>query len=175
MSEENDEILFARLFAEHESTLYGFVYSMLPHRSDADDVMQEAMTKIWGNIDSYDRNRPFLPWARKFAYNQVLMHRRKQRTHGKYFSDVVIESLAEEQPDDATWDQAQLAALKTCMNELSMDEQELLSHRYQGNHTLQQFAASLDRTANALYKQLQKLRRRLFVCINQELRSTGTS
>ena len=50
---------FTQLYTENERGLYGFVYSLLPNRNAADDVIQAAMVQLWEHFEEYDSARPF--------------------------------------------------------------------------------------------------------------------
>jgi hypothetical protein len=38
---------FTQLYVANEQALYGFVFSLLHRRSDADDVIQDTMIQLW--------------------------------------------------------------------------------------------------------------------------------
>jgi RNA polymerase sigma-70 factor, ECF subfamily len=162
---------FTRLFVENERGIYGFVFSMLPSPTDADDVVQETMTQLWEHFEAYDPSRPFMPWACRFAYRQVLMHRRRKSVQRKFFSDVIVELLAAEYPTEEDWSEQRRAALRLCMAKLQDKERALIQHRYAEDIALTDLAKQSGRTVNSLYKSLQSIRRRLTECIMFRLES----
>ena len=171
------QVQFTRHFAECERALQAFAYSLVPVRADADDIVQESLAALWKNFDQYDPDRPFLPWANRFVYRQVQMHRRSQATRSKYFfSDQTIEQLAAEEPASLDRDQALSRALELCLERLSTKHRELVEQRYLDRESLQQVAEKSGRTANALYKTLQRIREALHSCICQRIaREEGVS
>lgn len=160
---------FTRLFAELEQPLYSFIFSLLPQRADADDVAQQTVGLLWEHFDQYDPARPFLPWAMKFAYNQVLKHRREVRTRRKYFHESTLVELAADHPQESQWNEAHHQAVKHCLAKMHAKDREVLVARYFGDGTLDALAAKIGRTANSLYKQLQRARLRLLQCVTQQL------
>jgi RNA polymerase sigma-70 factor (ECF subfamily) len=164
---------FTRLFTETEQPLYGFIYSLLPQRADADDVAQETVGLLWEHFADYDPQRPFLPWAMTFAYRQVLKHRREGRIRRKHFHESLLVELAAEHPQESAWDEAHQQAVKHCVARLHAKDREVLDARYFGDVTLDVLAAKLGRTANALYKQLQRARVRLAECVTRQLAQGG--
>ena len=178
MSEENSEterqVQFTRHFAESERAMLAFAYSLIPNRADADDVVQETLAALWKHFDDYDPERPFLPWANRFVYRQVQMHRRKQATRAKYFfSNETIEKLAADEPFSLERDRAMESALEKCLLKLSPKNRELIEQRYLSKGSLQDFAAQTGRTSNALYKMLQRIRESLHQCITHRLDREG--
>lgn len=173
-SESERQVQFTRHFAECERAMLAFAYSLIPNRADADDVVQETLTALWKHFDDYDPERPFLPWANRFVYRQVQMHRRKQATRAKYFfSDETIEQLAKDESFSLERDRAMSAALDKCLQKLSARNRELVEQRYLSKGSLQDFSEKTGRTSNAIYKTLQRIRESLHRCITQRLAREG--
>ena len=167
-------VQFTRHFAECEPNLQAFAYSLVPNRADAEDVIQETLAALWKHFDEYDPDRPFLPWANRFVYRQVQMHRRKQATRAKYFfSDETVEKLAAEDPASTDRDQAMTRALERCLLKLSASNRELVEHRYLSKGSLQDLAQESGHSANALYKKLQRVRELLHQCVSKGLEAEG--
>ncbi len=166
---------FTELYAAHELSLYGFVYSLLHNRNDADDVIQETMTQLWERFEDYDRSRPFFPWASRFAYRRVLMHRRRESSRRIYLSEEVLQSLAQDYPEAPDWEESRRRALKECLSKLSERQSELLRCRYEAEESLVDIAGRLDRSVNSLYKALQRVRQSLVGCVQRRLSAEGSS
>ena len=171
MADSSDNI-FSELYAANEPSIYGFVYSLLHSRPDADDVVQETMTQLWEHFGEYDRSRPFLPWANRFAYRQVLMHRRRESSRRVYLSEEVLESLAQDHPEAPDWEETRRRALKACLSKLTERQAELLKCRYEADESLVEMADRMGRTVNSLYKSLQRIRQSLVGCVETQL-TTG--
>src|SRR5579862_6140434 len=87
--------LFLRLFLQNERRLYAYILTLLPHRADADDVLQEASLVMW---DKFDENRPpadFTAWGCRIAYFKVLDFRKKRQRSRVFFSETMLERVAE--------------------------------------------------------------------------------
>ncbi|MEM7144241.1 MAG: sigma-70 family RNA polymerase sigma factor [Verrucomicrobiota bacterium] len=168
------QVQFTRHFAENEGSLHAFAYSLVPHRADADDIIQETLKSLWKHFEDYDPERPFLPWANRFVYRQVQQHRRSQATRAKYFfSDETIERLAASTPASDERDHALCQALDTCLEKLNATHRELVEQRYLAKVSLRDFAERQNQTPNALYKKLQRLREILHDCITNQLAKEG--
>lgn len=174
MTEADQQQEFTELYAAHEQGLYGFVYSLVYSRSDADDVIQETLTQLWEHFGEYDRSRPFFPWASRFAYRQVLMLRRRASSRRLYLSEEVLGTLSQEYPENSDWEESRRRALRSCLTKLTQRQSELLRHRYEAGHSLVEIAEQLSRPVNALYKSLQRIRANLVSCVQREL-GTGES
>lgn len=165
---------FTRHFAKSERAMQAFAFSLVPNQADADDIIQETLTALWEKFDDFDPERPFLPWANRFVYRQVLMHRRSQAIRQKYvFSDETFEQLAKDEPIPLERGKALGTALEKCLQKLSSKNRELIEQRYLSKGSLQDYAEETGRTANALYKTLQRIRESLHGCIQQRLAKEG--
>ncbi len=166
---------FTRHFAESERAMQAFAFSLVPNRSDVDDILQETLKTIWSKFDDYDPDRPFLPWANRFVYRQVQMHRRSHAIRSKYvFTEETFEQLANSsQPASLERDQVMSQALEKCLRKLSAKQRELVERRYLAEGSLKSLAEESGRSADALYKTLQRIRESLFRCINKRLAKEG--
>lgn len=155
------------LLVRHQRDLLRFILPLVGCPEDAEDVLQEAAKAIWAKGNEYDRSRPFLPWARQFAMNQVLMHRRSRRK-SPWLAGDVIEQLAGRQQERDDLSEVRRVALRMCLQKLPEEDRRLIEGRYQGsNETIQDVASATGRTANAIYKELGRIRRVLLECITR--------
>ncbi|MEM9282581.1 MAG: sigma-70 family RNA polymerase sigma factor [Verrucomicrobiota bacterium] len=168
------QVQFTRHFAEAEGAMKAFAFSLVPNRADAEDVIQETLKALWEHFDDYDPDRPFLPWANRFVYRQVQMHRRSQATRGKYFfSDETIEQLAGDPAESPEQSLAMSRALEQCLEHIGAKQRELIEQRYTSKGTLQELAQQLGKKPDALYKMLQRVREALHQCICQRMTKEG--
>ena len=73
-----DDDAFMRLVFESERELLRYVMAVVPDRADARDVVQDALVALWKKRAQYDPAFPFVPWACRFAMNEIRMHRRRE-------------------------------------------------------------------------------------------------
>jgi RNA polymerase sigma-70 factor (ECF subfamily) len=166
---EDAQQAFTELFAKSEHALAGFVFSLVPNRTDADDVLQETLRCLWEKREKFDPSRPFLPWATHFAYMQILQMRRKYAIRGKYFSNDLVEKLADERPVDVTWESNHEKALKKCLGQLSSNDLQLIQLRYNSSQSITDMSTKLGQTKNSFYKRLQRIRQELVECITSRV------
>ena len=150
--ESNDDAQFVRLLTQYENDIHRYVLSLVFHPSGADDVMQNVAVLLWKKFAQYDPSRPFLPWAFRFAYFEVLKHRQKTRFSSSFFGEELIEKLAANYEDEHDI----MAAL-----------------RYGSKETIQEAAKRLAISVFKLYHSLDRIRRNLMVCINRTLIKEG--
>ncbi|HWB06178.1 MAG TPA: sigma-70 family RNA polymerase sigma factor [Verrucomicrobiales bacterium] len=164
---------FATLYAGCHLELLRYVLTLLQDRHLADDVVQETARMLWRKFGEYDRDRPFWPWARRFAHFEVLKARKRIPLREQCFSSDLIERLAGERIEQEEALAAQREALTGCMEKLDADSRGLLTNRYGRETTLQQLARQQGKSANALYLTLHRIRQRLVECVNRTLHLEG--
>ncbi len=160
---------FATLYSSVHLSLLRYVMSLIPDRAQAEDVVQETAGKLWEKFDQYDPTMPFWPWAKKFAYFEVLKHRKKAAVRSKYFASELIEELAEDRTAHAEELDDRRIALQSCLEKLDKNSREMLIDRYAKERTIAETAASHGRSANALYVVMHRIRRRLTQCVYRKL------
>ena len=172
---ETDPSLFVRLLLQHQNDLLRYILPLVGCLEDAQDVLQETATALWRKFDQYDPRQPFLPWARRFARNEVLMHHRKRQRY-TFLTEELIESLGQRQAEQDLRAQQLQNALHDCVQKLPDADRRLLEQRYAATGTtIQQLAAETGRPANVLYKALARIRRQLLHCVSRTVPLPGTT
>ena len=166
---------FVAIYTRHERDLFRFIATLVPVRSDAEDVAQETAKVLWQKFSQYDPQRPFLPWACTFARYQVLTYLQRAKTHHKHFSPAVVEELADRRLSQDERLAAQKTALRACLQKLSDDERQLLAQRYRDPTSLAATIAQAGKTVNAIYKRLGRIRSKVADCVRITLAKEGWS
>src|SRR5207302_10491456 len=86
--------LFLRLFLQNERRLYAYILTLLPHRADADDILQEASLVMWDKFDETNPPSDFTAWGCRIAYFKVLDFYKKRQRSRVRFSQVILERIA---------------------------------------------------------------------------------
>ena len=174
MADKQATAEFMALYGRHQMDLYRYVRTLVVRPEEADDVMQEAAMALWQRFDDYDPARPFLPWAKRFAYFCAKQHRtRKARSKEVGLSPEVWDLLSEDHGNHEERLAAQRRLLAGCMNGLGSEARQLLQRRYVERVTLKDLAVALGRSANALYIQLFRVRKQLLGCVQKGLADEG--
>lgn len=166
-----------QLFARHSRELRAYARLILPSVDLIDDVMQEASVVIWEKRDQLRHENEFLPWAKVIVRNISFRHRRKLMRDRHVFDDELVERILAEDEHENTSDQSsrEYGALMICLNKLPEDRRKLLLAPYRNDGGVKEIAESTNRTPNSLYKLLQRLRSKLMLCIETELKSGPAS
>jgi RNA polymerase sigma-70 factor (ECF subfamily) len=160
---------FVRLFANGQRQVLRYILALVPDVDDAHEILQETAVALWKKFDQYDPDSPFVPWACRFAIHYVLKHREQRARRSKVLSLEAIDQVATERLKQDEVLEARRWALTACLKQLSDAERLLVEQRYSQRTTVARMAEEIGQKASALYRGLERVRRRLFECINRSL------
>ena len=161
---------FARLFAQHDRWLFGYLVSLLGSRADAEEVFQEVCVVLWRECDTFQLGTNFVKWASVIAHNQVRKFRRLQRRYGPQLSEELIDVLAAEAVEQVDRLESRRAALGGCLQKLGEPDRRLVRDCYSdAGRSIKNSAETLGRPANTVYKALNRIRKTLYDCIERTL------
>ncbi len=159
--------IYVQLLAEHDRYLSGYVYNLIPNTTDAQDVLQDIKVALWKAFDQYEQGTNFGAWSRKVAFHRVMAFRKKKAIENKRltFSDECLEFLAEKYPENTNHQSKQSLVLAHCVSKLKSDQQELINLRYRQELTIEETAAQTNKSIDASYRALSRIRLALRKCM----------
>lgn len=160
---------FTQLLVRHDRALLRYIMAFVPRRDDAEEVLQRTVVALWEKFPGYDPDRPFLPWAQRFAYFEVLNFRRELARSRLIFSEQVLEALVETRARLDPQLEAQRNALHQCLQDLEPEGRALLQRRYCDSETIESLAEENGKTAKSLYRRLDRIREQIARCVRQRL------
>ena len=166
--------VFVELLTQHQRKLYGFIYSLVPNSSDADDLLQETNIVLWNKNLEYKLGTNFMTWACGVAFFKVKNFLKTKNRSRLYFNEKLISELSDLRMDRTEYHTIHSILLINCLGKLSSDSQELLKLRYDGNHSIQEVAKQLGRPVGSLYNTLSQIRLKLWECIRYALKEEGS-
>jgi RNA polymerase sigma-70 factor, ECF subfamily len=157
---------FERHFSQCEADIQAFVFTLLPHWPDAEDIVQRTRIVLWQKFSQYRPDTSFRAWAVQVARFEVSNFRRTQRSDRLCFDDQLIDSLAEVRSSLTDELDRRREALDRCLRKLRASDRQIIRHCYGPNSTTTKDAADrLHRPVNTLYKALNRIRRTLMECV----------
>lgn len=172
-SDHVDQIL--RLWVAHQQQIFRYVFALLPHTADAQEVLQSTCVALWHKSAAIDLDRPFLPLAYQFALFEVRKHREKHRRRPDLLDDSALEVIAAERSSADDLFELRRRALDDCVANLPPEDRELVANHYERQLTMPEIARRSGRNIHTLYKSIQRIRRQLIMCINGAVARAGDS
>jgi RNA polymerase sigma-70 factor (ECF subfamily) len=174
--EENRED-FIRNLTTAQSSLWAYVFSLLPDHAGAQDVLQQTNLTLWRKAGEFQPGTNFIAWASRAAYFHVLTYRRGMRRDRLVFNDEVFAYLAERQGERMTQEgpEDRLTALRGCLDKLPPHSRQLLESRYAPGASVKDLAQVDGRSVAAVSQVLYRIRETLLECIDASLAAGGTA
>jgi RNA polymerase sigma-70 factor (ECF subfamily) len=171
MSNKQD-LDFAMLVREHQAGLRAFIRSLGADDAWADDLAQEVFLVAYRKQAAFDQSADFGKWLRGIARRQVMADCRKKARRGRLMHDGITEILLNlgHGEDEIQPDRSKLVvAMKACVGKLSESQRSLLHTRYEKGRKAKDMAGERNQSADALRKQLQRIRLSIRHCIEKKL------
>jgi RNA polymerase sigma-70 factor (ECF subfamily) len=173
-STENTEA-YLRLLNQHDRWLATYVYSLVSRPADAEDILQETKVTMWKHFASFEAGSNFRAWARKIATNQILNYRRsEQKRPNTTLDDQFIEAVAAEIDRRADTLDRKADALRLCLRKLPEPHRRIIVWRYYEDCGVEEIATKSERTVEAVYRVLSRIRGVLNECVNRQLAHAPT-
>lgn len=163
----------ASLLLLHGGALRRHIMIFLPRADDLEEVLQRTAISIWERFDQYDPERSFVSWAVQLAHYEVMNYRKEFARSRLIFSEELLEELALAQDAEHSALEGQIAALKECLRGLDRESLDLLNRRYCLSETAAQMSLEIGKTVKSIYRRLDRLRERLYQCIERRIHAEG--
>jgi RNA polymerase sigma-70 factor, ECF subfamily len=164
---------FVVLLTRHERMIYGYVLSLVPNLSDADEIVQETCLRLWDEFDKYVPGTSFAAWALTVAHYEVLTWRKKVSRSKLVFDDALVELIGKERQVVERAAGPRQEALADCLQELTEGNRRLVAECYGAGRKIKEVAAKLEKTEASVYKALERIRGALHQCIERKLSGGG--
>jgi RNA polymerase sigma-70 factor, ECF subfamily len=180
MSENQPQDPWARaLIEQNQRWLTAFFLASTGDRTVADDLVQEVFQQALTSQHNYDPDKPFGAWLRGIARHLLFRHYRVSKRQMLPLGDKIVERLdaaaseAEQRFVDPDWQPSRLAALRSCMDELTERVRAMLTLKYQEELASKDIADRFRMKTNAVDMAISRARRVLEDCVSKKMGQTS--
>ncbi len=168
--DEQQQKTFLELYTANQRRLYGYIVTLVPNRSDAEEIFSQVTLVLWEKWSQFDPARSFISWACGVARYEVLKHlgRRERRWERLDESVVVLLSADRDRMQERLDRRSKYLA--GCIEKLKQRQRALLEKCCSGTMAIAEIARQLGKTPNALSSQLRRIRETLHRCIDVAMR-----
>jgi RNA polymerase sigma-70 factor (ECF subfamily) len=164
---------FIRLLMSSQHRIYAFILTLIPHTSDADDIMQETSAVMWRKYSDFSVVTDFVAWGIRIAHNKILEFRRNKATRSMQFSENICQMMAEDCITHYDLTQVKLDALDNCIAKLKDGDRKLVRERYEQNYSIKELAGRLNCPLYTVYRAVGKIHDVLIRCMRQFMTQEG--
>ncbi len=158
-----------KLYEPYMHLVYGVCVKYLKDREAARDATMQVFEKLVTELLRRDVEN-FRPWLYVLVKNHCLMTLRAEKSHNLHKekvlenTDIFMESDIALHPNDVT-QEATLAALKNCMEQLKASQKECVKLFYLEEKCYQEIAESLEMELSMVKSHIQNGKRNLKICL----------
>lgn len=171
--ERNKQLML--LMTRHQRQIFSYLYTLVPNRHDAEDLLQETSLVICEKFHEFTPGTDFVAWACQIAWWRVKAARQKFARSKVLFDERLLESVGQ----TAIAMQGELderhAALENCLKKLHPRDREMVISRYEPGGNVATAANRSGRTLTACYKALGRIRKLLLDCVSNQLAAGSAS
>jgi RNA polymerase sigma-70 factor (ECF subfamily) len=157
----------------HERQIFAYIYTLLPNRHDAEDILQETCLTIYDKFAEFVPGTDFLAWAMRIAWWKVRAARQKFARSKVVFSDEVMEAVAHTAEEMVEETAAMHTALSSCLQKLNERDRRMILTRYEREGGVERAALVSGRSLQAAYKALMRIKQVLHDCVLNNVTKEG--
>ena len=170
-TEENEDWDdFVRQLTGCQDDLIVYIRTLCGDYHVAADIRQEVNQVLWRKRRIFQPGSHFRRWAYRIADLEVKAYfRQRKRRPFTTLDPELIDSFADELPEQVNELPERRRALAGCLKQLAPRDLELLRHRYWSGAALEVLAQAEGRSVGTLKARLFQVRSALRVCIREHL------
>jgi RNA polymerase sigma-70 factor (ECF subfamily) len=161
------------LMTRHQRQIFAYIYTLVPRRHDAEDLLQETSVVICEKFAEFTPGTDFVAWACQIAYWRIRYSRQKFARSKVVFDQTVLDAVAQTAVTMLPELDARHEALAQCLQKLPDRDRELVLTRYEPGSGVEEAALRSGRSLEAAYKALMRIRKLLFDCVSHQLATGG--
>ena len=178
-SKRADQAHFERLLRPHLEQLYRLAYRFTGNPTDAEDLVQDLLIKIYPRREELKQVEKLRPWLARVMYNLFIDHKRR---HSRSPVHLAVDNIGDEEsggslldqipteaagPEEETARHIDLTHLQASLEALSDDHRlVLMLHDIEG-YTLEEMTAIVECPIGTLKSRLHRARARLREILGQ--------
>ncbi len=159
-----DRLALRELVDRHKDRLFAFIWRMVRHHHDAEEICQDAFLKAFASLDSFSTEFRFSTWLFTIGYRVCLNHLRRKK-HGARDAEFDVESAESDNDNDGVWESEEAERLRTtvwqAVERLSPPQRAALLLFYRQNLSCHEIARVLEVPVATVKSHLHRARWRL--------------
>lgn len=171
--EPREETFICLLTANHKR-IYGFIRAVVPHGSDADDIMQETVMTMWRRFHEFQPGSNFAAWG--IAVAKYRIQKFRSRATGRIvFSDEAIDQVLSQYTVAMKELDARMEALEHCLALLKERDRRMVRMRYELGLRADSMAERIGLSTHGIYKAMARIHKMLLRCMRRQIAGGETA
>lgn len=157
------------LLTRNQRKIFAYIYTLVPHRADAEDILQETSVTVYEKFDEFESGTDFVAWANRIAWWKVKAAQQKFARSKVVFNEEVMEAVVATAGTMQEEMDVRHEALGSCLKKLNERDRRMVLTRYEEGSGVGRAAAQAGRSVQAAYKALGRIRQLLLDCVTNEV------
>jgi RNA polymerase sigma-70 factor, ECF subfamily len=163
---QGDKEAYQLVVKRYYSRLYTCAFSILMNKEDAEDVIQEALAKIFCSIGTFKGDSALYTWMYRVVHNLSLDHRRKTMRRVGYSAEIADEQAEtlinkSESPDQVCLNKEKVSLFNSALAFLSEDHRSVIILREVDGLSYEEIAEMLNLSSGTVMSRLFYARKNL--------------
>ncbi len=162
-SPEKKELYFASLYVRYQARMINYLYGFVFDADIAQDLCQEAMIKLYHNLDKFLVNEKFSSWFYRIVTNTALTYLRKMKNRESIVSETALDALdmdvddtREQTPEDNMLQSELWKKMSQAISLLPEKFRVVFVMRYQNRESFRTISQSLELSERTVKWRMQK-------------------
>jgi len=156
-----------QLFLPAQQGLYGYLRTLIPNSSDAEDVLQAAAAVMWEKFDEFQLGTRFEYWAYHICRLQALRFLKDRKRRKLVLSEDVLALLADRAEVICNSTRDVMDVMEICVEKLTPQDQEMLRLRFEPGGTNRSVARTMGSSEMTVSRTLTQIYGNLLECIRR--------
>ncbi len=161
------------LMTQHQRRIFSYIYTLVPDRHDAEDLLQETSLVICEKFHEFTPGTDFVAWACQIAWWRIRAARQKFARAKVIFDGTILAAVAQTAAELSAEIDDRHVALDRCLKKLPLRDRELVLARYEPGGGAEAAARRSGRSLAAAYKALGRIRKLLLDCVSDQLATSN--
>src|SRR3974390_3074479 len=161
------------LMTRHQRQIFSYIYTLVPNRHDAEDLLQETSVIICEKFNEFEEGTDFVAWGCQIAYWRIRYSRQKFARSKVILDQNVVDAIAQTVSEMADELDERHEALANCLKKLPARDRDMVLTRYEPGCGVEEAARRSGRSLDAAYKALMRIRKLLLDCVTHHVASGG--
>jgi RNA polymerase sigma-70 factor (ECF subfamily) len=169
-----DSDAFGHLVRRYQDRLFNTLMHVIGNREEAEDVVQDAFTQAYANLNRFERRANFYTWLYRIAFNLSVSRRRRRRPQAVADVEQVRRGGDTEDPHDLPLQQLErqerIDLIRKALNSLNEEARTILVLREMDGCCYEAIADLLDVPVGTVRSRLHRARLQLKRYLDEVLR-----
>ena len=131
MKMQDNSAELVQLMMKNQRRIFAYIMTLVPSRTDAEDILQEASLTICEKFSEFKIGTNFYSWACQIAYWKVRAARKKFATSKVVFNEEVLEVISQTRVELEEELDYRHGALSRCLQKLNERDRRMVLVRYE--------------------------------------------